>query len=103
MGAQNFLGSFNQIPGESGARLPHHPVRLARPGRRGTRLGHGHPARGSCRRLAFPDKRRLRQVATDISIASGIVVSLLVVDRQVMTERGDFSLFENIRDEGIAV
>lgn len=54
-------------------------------------------------RLAFPDKRRLRRVATDVSIASGIVVSLLVVDRQVMTERGDFSLFENIRDEGIAV
>ena len=34
---------------------------------------------------------------------SGIILSLLVVDRQTMRERGDFSLFENIRDEGIAV
>ncbi len=53
--------------------------------------------------LAFPDKRRLRQIASEISLASGIIVSLLVVDRHIMKERGDFSLFENIRDEGIAV
>ena len=54
-------------------------------------------------RLAFPDKQRLRQIASEISLASGIIVSLLVVDRQIMKERGDFSLFDNIRDEGIAV
>src|SRR6266496_4235810 len=30
--------------------------------------------------LAFADKRRLRQAATDVSIAAGIIVSLLVVD-----------------------
>ena len=53
--------------------------------------------------LAFPDKRRLRQAATDVSIAAGIIVSLLVVDQRTMTERGDFSIFANIRDEGIAV
>ena len=54
-------------------------------------------------RLAFPDKRPLRDIAGEISLASGIILSLLVVDRQTMRERGDFSLFENIRDEGIAV
>jgi hypothetical protein len=46
---------------------------------------------------------RLRRIASEISLASGIILSLLVVDRQTMQERGDFSLFDNIRDEGIAV
>ena len=54
-------------------------------------------------RMAFPDKQRLREIASEISLASGIIVSLLVVDRHIMKERGDFSLFDNIRDEGIAV
>ncbi len=53
--------------------------------------------------LAFPDKRRLRYIASEVSLASGIILSLLVVDRQTMRERGDFSLFENIREEGIVV
>src|SRR2546426_917676 len=38
--------------------------------------------------LSFADKRRLRRVATEVSIASGIIVSLLVVDRGIITERG---------------
>lgn len=54
-------------------------------------------------RLAFPDRQRLRQIASEISLASGIILSVLVVDRQTMQERGDFSLFHDIRDEGIAV
>ena len=54
-------------------------------------------------RMTFPDKQQLRQIASEISLASGIIVSLLVVDQHIMKERGDFSLFENIRDEGIAV
>ena len=54
-------------------------------------------------RLAFPDRQRLRQIASEISLASGIILSVLVVDRQTMQERGDFSLFDDIRDEGIAV
>jgi predicted nucleotidyltransferase len=54
-------------------------------------------------RLAFPDKQRLREIASTISLASGIILSLLVVDRQTMRERGDFSLFDDIRGEGIAV
>ena len=53
--------------------------------------------------VSFPDKQRLRRVATEVSIASGIIVSLLVVDKGIMTERGDFSVFENVREEGIAV
>ena len=54
-------------------------------------------------RVALPDKQRLRDIASEISLASGIIVSLLVVDQHIMKERGDFSLFDNIRDEGIAV
>ncbi len=54
-------------------------------------------------RVVFPDKQQLRQIASEISLASGIIVSLLVVDQRIMKERGDFSLFDNIRDEGIAV
>ena len=54
-------------------------------------------------RLAFPDKQRLRQIASEISLASGIILSLLVVDGQSRQARGDFSLFDDIRDEGIAV
>lgn len=54
-------------------------------------------------RLCFPDKQRFREIASEISLASGIIVSLLVVDQHIMNERGDFSLFDNIRDEGIAV
>jgi uncharacterized protein len=54
-------------------------------------------------RLAFLDRQRLRQIASEISLASGIILSILVVDRQTMQERGDFSLFHDIRDEGIAV
>ncbi len=53
--------------------------------------------------VSFADKQRLRRVATEVSIASGIIVSLLLVDRGIMTERGDFSVFENVREEGIAV
>jgi predicted nucleotidyltransferase len=54
-------------------------------------------------RLVFADKQRLRTIASEISLASRIILSLLVVDRQTMRERGDFSLFDDIRDEGIAV
>jgi predicted nucleotidyltransferase len=53
--------------------------------------------------LAFADKRTLRRIATDVTLESGLVVSLLVIDRATRRERGDFSVFENIREEGIAV
>ncbi len=53
--------------------------------------------------LAFADKRRLSRVASELSIDSGIMLSLFIVDRRVREERGDFSVFENIREEGIPV
>ena len=53
--------------------------------------------------VPFADKQRLRRVATELSIASGIVISLLVVDQGILAERGDFSVFRNVREEGIAV
>jgi predicted nucleotidyltransferase len=53
--------------------------------------------------ISFADKQRLRRIATDVSIASGIIVSLLVVDQGILAERGDFSVFKNVREEGIAV
>jgi predicted nucleotidyltransferase len=53
--------------------------------------------------ISFADKRRLRRIATDVSIATGIIVSLLMVDQGILAERGDFSVFENVREEGIAV
>lgn len=54
-------------------------------------------------RLSFADKRRLCRVAGEVSIDSGIVVSLLIVDRHTREERGSFSVFETIRQEGIPV
>ena len=54
-------------------------------------------------RLDAADRRRLRRIANEISLDSGIVLSLLLVDRDLKDERGDYSIFENIRDEGIAV
>jgi predicted nucleotidyltransferase len=53
--------------------------------------------------VPFAEKQRLRRIATDVSIASGIVVSLFVVDQDILAERGDFSVFENVREEGIVV
>ena len=53
--------------------------------------------------VSFADKQRVRRVATELSIASGIIVSLLVVDQGIMRERGDFSVFETVREEGIRV
>jgi len=53
--------------------------------------------------LSFSDKQRLSRIAGEVSIDSGIVVSLFVVDRQIKKKRGSFSIFENIREEGIPV
>jgi len=102
---QRVLSDLRQ---EIGSRLPELPVRMTVFGSR---------ARGDAEadadmdvllevetdRVALSDKQRLREIASEISLASGIIVSLLVVDQHIMKERGDFSLFDNIRDEGIAV
>ncbi len=100
--------ALSDLRREIGRRLPELPVRMTVFGSR---------ARGDAEadsdmdvllevgadRVALSDKQRLREIASEISLASGIILSLLVVDRQTMRERGDFSLFDNIRDEGIAV
>jgi predicted nucleotidyltransferase len=51
----------------------------------------------------FPEKQRIRRLAGELSMEFGIVVSLLVTDRRLRHERGDFSIFESIREEGIPV
>jgi hypothetical protein len=53
--------------------------------------------------VSFAEKRRIRRAAGDVSLESGIVLSLLIVDRSMRRERGDFSIFHNIREEGIPV
>jgi predicted nucleotidyltransferase len=52
-------------------------------------------------RLSFSDKRLLRRLAGDVSLAHGLVLSVLTVDRSTARERGDYSIFANIREEGI--
>ena len=52
-------------------------------------------------RVSFPEKQRLRRVAGEVSIDFGIVLSILVADRRLREERGDFSMFQTIREEGI--
>ncbi len=53
--------------------------------------------------LGFADKRRLRRLASELSMDSGIMLFLFIVDRRLREERGDFSIFEDIREEGIPV
>jgi predicted nucleotidyltransferase len=54
-------------------------------------------------RISFEEKRRLRRLAGDISASSGIVLSLLIADRETLESRGEFSIFRNIREEGLAL
>lgn len=54
-------------------------------------------------RLSFADKRVVRQVAGNVSLAHGMVLSVLTVDRTTASERGDYSIFANIKEEGIPV
>ncbi len=51
--------------------------------------------------LSFPDKRILRRIAGAVSLVHGLVLSVLTVDRSTARERGDFSIFANIKEEGI--
>lgn len=54
-------------------------------------------------RISFEEKRRIRRLAGELSLSSGIVLSLLIADRRILEERGDFSIFRNIREEGLSV
>lgn len=53
--------------------------------------------------ISFAEKQRIRRAAGAVSLESGIVLSLLIVDQHMRKERGDFSVFQNIREEGIPV
>lgn len=53
--------------------------------------------------ISFAEKQRIRRAAGEVSLESGIILSLLIVDRHMRKERGDFSVFQNIREEGIPV
>jgi predicted nucleotidyltransferase len=53
--------------------------------------------------VSFPEKQRLRRIAGEVSMDTSIILSFLTVDRTLKGERGDFSIFQNIRDEGIPI
>lgn len=53
--------------------------------------------------VSFAAKQRLRRVTGEVSIDYSVVISVLISDRRLRRERGDFSIFQNIREEGIAV
>ncbi|MGA2263421.1 MAG: nucleotidyltransferase domain-containing protein [Acidobacteriota bacterium] len=53
--------------------------------------------------ISFEEKRRVRQLAGVLSLNSGFVLSLLIADRLTLEQRGDFSIFRNIREEGFVI
>ncbi len=53
--------------------------------------------------VSFVEKQRLRRVAGEVSMDFGVVISTLISDRRLREERGDFSIFQDIRGEGIPV
>lgn len=54
-----------------------------------------------CEDLSPRERDALRRIANEVSAESGLVLCLLVTDGRTRRERGDFSVFENIREEGI--
>lgn len=54
-------------------------------------------------RVSFDEKQRVRGVAGELSIDFRVVLSILISDQRLQEERGDFSIFQTIRDEGIPV
>jgi predicted nucleotidyltransferase len=53
--------------------------------------------------ISFEEKRRVRRLAGVLSMNSGLVLSLLIADRLTLEQRGDFSIFRNIREEGFVI
>lgn len=91
---------------EIARRLPDLPLRMAVFGSRA--MGDAEPESDmdvllavETDRVAPSDKQRLPDIASEIALASGIIVSLLVVDQHILKEGGDFPLFDSTRDEGI--
>ena len=52
-------------------------------------------------RFDLATKRRIRRLAGEVSLKHSLVISFLLVDRALARERGDYSIFANIQDEGI--
>jgi len=53
--------------------------------------------------ISFEEKQRIRRLAGVLSLASGLVLSLLIADHMMLEQRGDFSVFRSIREEGVAI
>ena len=53
--------------------------------------------------ISLEEKRRVRRLAGILSLHSGLVLSLLIAGRLMIEQRGDFSVFRNIREEGLTV
>lgn len=51
--------------------------------------------------VSLAEKRVLRHMAGELSMESGIILTLFVADRCLRRERGEFSIFRRIREEGI--
>jgi hypothetical protein len=63
----------------------------------------------TARQCTFDDRPEIggvghvRRLAGVLSLNSGFVLSLLIADRLMLEQRGDFSIFRNIHEEGLAV
>lgn len=53
--------------------------------------------------ISLSEKRKLQRIAGAISLKSCVLICLLIVDRHTREEKGDYSIFQNIREEGIAL
>ena len=51
--------------------------------------------------ISFAEKKRLRRIAGEISLKSDVLICLVIVDGRTRQEKGDYSIFQNIREEGI--
>jgi predicted nucleotidyltransferase len=53
--------------------------------------------------IRLAEKQRIQRIAGEISMRSGIILCLLLVDQSTREEKGDFSIFRNIQEHGIPV
>jgi uncharacterized protein len=53
--------------------------------------------------IPLPEKRKLRRIAGEISLELGVLLSLVIVDQDTLKEKGDYAIFRNIQEEGIAL
>ena len=53
--------------------------------------------------ISAAGKQRVSRIVGEVSLGSVTMLSIVLVDRQLKRERRDYSIFHNIRDEGIRV